>query len=273
MPNKFKAIWCSHSSLGDFKKCPRGYYLKNVYKNNNNRKISIVSPYLTLGVAVHDCLEPLAWIQAKDRFNEDIIDKYNKIMDSMSGKRGGFKDREHFESFKEKGSSMLKNVIQNPGPISRPAVRMVQDKSELPWMWLSEEEEIILSGKTDWLEFKDGELYVYDFKTGKSVESDDSLQLPIYSLLVNKYKKYPLTKAFYWYIAQSSDPVEKKLPNLKDAHNAVMKEATKLAQARKSNKMKCPHSGCRNCEPLERILLGEGEKLGVGGYGQELYYL
>lgn len=273
MPNKFKAVWVSHSSLGDFKKCPRAYYLRNVYKNSNNRKISIVSPYLSLGVAVHDCLEPLAWIPAKNRFDEDLISKFNELINSFSGKKGGFKDQEQFQSFKEKGIAMLQNIIKNPGPIAKPAVRMIQDKSELPWMWLSEEEEIILSGKTDWLEYNNGNLSVYDFKTGKSVEKDDSLQLPIYSLLVKHYKRYPLTKAFYWYIAQEASPTEKKLPDYKTAYELVLKEALKLAEARKSNNVKCPYSGCRNCDPYEKILNGEGEKLGVGSYGQELYYI
>lgn len=271
--NKFTAVWVSASSLGDFSKCPRAYYLRNMYKNGDNRKISIVSPYLSLGVAVHDCLEPLAWIPAKDRFKEDLIEKFNKRIQQFYGKKGGFTDEEHFNTFKQKGVEMLKNVIKNPGPISRPAVRMVQDKSELPWIWLSEEDEIILSGKTDWLEYDNGNLYVYDFKSGKSVEKDDSLQLPIYSLIAEKYKKNPLTKAFYWYIAQLPVPTEKTLPAKKESYNMVYNAAMKLAEARRANKLTCPYNGCRNCEPYERILKGEGEKLGVGEYKQELYYL
>ena len=31
----YKAVWVSHSSMGDFLKCPRLYYLHNVYKNKN----------------------------------------------------------------------------------------------------------------------------------------------------------------------------------------------------------------------------------------------
>src|ERR1035437_4279352 len=32
--DKFNAVWVSHSSIGDFLKCPRLYYLHNVYKND-----------------------------------------------------------------------------------------------------------------------------------------------------------------------------------------------------------------------------------------------
>ena len=57
----YKATWVSHSSIGDFLKCPRAYYLHNVYKDpGTRRKINIVNPALSLGVAVHEVLEGLA---------------------------------------------------------------------------------------------------------------------------------------------------------------------------------------------------------------------
>ena len=60
MTDKYKAVWVSHSSMGDFLKCPRLYYLHNVYKNpKTGRKIAIVSPHMSLGVAVHNVLENL----------------------------------------------------------------------------------------------------------------------------------------------------------------------------------------------------------------------
>jgi hypothetical protein len=59
-PDKYKAVWVSHSSIGDFLKCPRAYFLHNVYKDpKTGRKINIVSPALSLGLAVHTALESL----------------------------------------------------------------------------------------------------------------------------------------------------------------------------------------------------------------------
>jgi CRISPR/Cas system-associated exonuclease Cas4 (RecB family) len=273
MPNKYSAVWVSHSSIGDFQKCPRAYYLRNVYKNKNKKKISIASPYLSLGVAVHNVLEPLAWVPANERFSKDLFREFDKEFTKFEGKIGGFISDDQYYKFRQQGIDMINNVINNPGPIKKPAVRMLQDKSELPWFWLSEEEEIILCGKCDWLEYNNGNIHVYDFKTGKSTEKDESLQLPIYSILVNKFKKYPLTKAFYWYIAQSVTPVEKKLPSLSNSYDLVLTAAREIAEARKTNNMKCPYSGCRNCEPYERILKGEGKMVGIGEYGAEIYFL
>ncbi len=273
MPNKFAATWVSHSSINDFKKCRRAYYMRNMYKNKDGRKISIASPHLSLGVAVHDVLEPLAWLPAPQRFDRDLFREFNENMEKYKGKIGGFLSDDQFYQFQSRGTEMIANVCNNPGPLKRPAKRMIQDKKELPWTWLSEEDEIILSGKVDWLEFNNGQLYVYDFKTGKTQEKDDSLQLPIYSILVPKFKNDPLTKAFYWYIAQSANPVEKQLPSVDKATEMVLKEARIIKEARKSDDMKCAKGGCRDCEPYERILKGEGTKVGIGGYGSEVYFL
>ena len=56
--DSFTAVWVSHSSIGDYLKCPRAYYLKNIYKDpKNKKKIGIVNPALSLGSAVHEVVE------------------------------------------------------------------------------------------------------------------------------------------------------------------------------------------------------------------------
>ena len=68
MTGKYDAVWVSHSSMGDFLKCPRAYYLHNVYKNpDTGRKITIVSPALSLGSAVHKTLEALKLWPVKEK--------------------------------------------------------------------------------------------------------------------------------------------------------------------------------------------------------------
>ncbi len=273
MPNKFKATWVSHSSLSDFKKCRRSYYFRNVYKDDKKRKLSIASPHLSLGVGVHDQLEPLAWIPAADRLNVPFEDQFVKDFEKYRGEIGGFKDNDEFEFFKSRGIDMLGNVRKNPGPLIKPAYRMMKDKSELPWMWLSEKEEIILSGKVDWLE-EDGGMNVYDFKTSKSHSEDPgSLQLPIYQLLIKNLKNKTINKAFYWYIAIDKEPFEQTLPDYKNSYESVLELAMKVKEARASNDLKCPRNGCWNCEPYERILKGEGKLVGIGGYGAATYFL
>ena len=61
MADKYTAYWVSHSSINDFLKCPRAYFLKNVYKDpKTGRKIKLISPPLALGQAVHEVVESLS---------------------------------------------------------------------------------------------------------------------------------------------------------------------------------------------------------------------
>lgn len=275
MANKFVATWISYSSAGDFLKCPKSYYYRNVYKSpTTNRKISIVSPYLSLGVAVHDVLEPLAWLPKAQRLDVDYNKKFFNSFNNFSGKKGGFNSKDQEREFADRGLSMLKNVWQNPGPIINPALRLLEDKSELPWMWLSENDEIILTGKVDWLEWTEAGIRVIDFKTNlKADEKEGSLQLPMYQILLKHFKKTPMVGAAYWYLARENGIVDQKLPNFKDSLDKVTKVAYSVKEARAKKAYNCPYGGCRNCEPYERLMRGEGEFVGVGGFKQELYYL
>jgi len=92
--DKYEAVWVSHSSIGDFLKCPRAYYLHNVYKSKNNRKINLVNPSLSLGQVVHETLEDLAKYKAEDRFKKSLLDVFEENWKKVSGKIGGFKTTE-----------------------------------------------------------------------------------------------------------------------------------------------------------------------------------
>ncbi len=272
--NKFKAFWFSSSSLSDYKKCPKSYYFRNIYKTDDGKKISTVSPYLSLGVAVHDTLEDLAWIPSAERLSQSLVAKFDKLYSAYKGKKGGFKNDYEYEEFQENGREMIRKVEKDPRIIAKPAVRMTQDKSELPWTWLDEESDIVISGKVDWLEYTNGKINIIDFKTNKKdEEKSDSLQFHIYRLLVPKFKRYPINKAFYWYLAQDKPLVEKELPTEKESFNMLKEQCEIVKAARLASNFKCPYDGCWNCSPYERILRGEGEYIGIGGYGSHQYYL
>ena len=88
--DKYSAVWVSHSSMGDFKKCPRAYFLNNVYKDpNTRRKISIINPALALGQAVHNTIEGLAEdrVPAEERMNIDLMSRFEKEWEKISGRK------------------------------------------------------------------------------------------------------------------------------------------------------------------------------------------
>lgn len=275
MADKFAATWVSHTSISDFLQCPRAYYLKNVYKDPKTKhKAQLMSPPLALGAAVHSVLESLSVLPTTERFKVSLVKKFEDEWKKYTGKRGGFWDEKTEATYKERGIEMLQRVMKHPGPLERLAVKI---KEDLPWFWLSEEDEIILCGKIDWLEYLPDEdsVHIIDFKTSKSEENDSSLQLPIYHLLVHHCQHRQVTGASYWYLGLNDELTAKELPDLALAEAEILTIAKKIKTARKLEHFKCPHGeqGCWACRSMEKILRGEAEYVGENDYHQDIYIL
>ncbi len=255
-------VWVSHTSISDFLKCPKAYYLKNIYKDpNSNNKIQIINPHLSLGQAVHEVIESLATIKTDNRFDIPLIKRFDSAWENVSGKKGGFLNIEEENLYKKRGEAMLERVRLNPGPIAKPAVKI---NMELPNFPLTTDGDLILCGKIDWLEYisESNSVNIIDFKTSQeSKEDPDSLQLPIYHLLVKNCQKYNVSGAYYWYIEQSDTPSEKTLPDYNQSYEKVLAIAMKIKLARQLDSFSCPNgeSGCRECNPYQQIINGKGE--------------
>ncbi len=259
--DKYTAVWISHTSISDYLKCPRAYYLKNVYKDaSTGHKIQIMTPSLALGQAVHEVLDSLTSVPTVSRMDESLVLKFDRVWEKFAGEKGGFSSAEDEHKFKERGKAMLRRVMDNPGPITKLAVKIQQ---ELPHYWISEDENIVLCGKVDWLEYNQStdSVHIIDFKTGKKKEEEDSLQLPIYHLLVHHCQKRPVTEASYWYLETDDNLTPKTLPDLKDAHSQVIEIGRRIKLARKLEKFDCHEGrdGCIHCRSMEKILKGEGK--------------
>ena len=273
MPDKFTATWVSHSSISSFLQCPRSYYLKNVYKDpKTNSKMKLMSPPLALGRVVHEVLESLSVLPTEKRLSDPLMEKFDKAWERVKGKKGGFFDMQTELQYQNRGRAMIRRVMENPGPITRLAVKIQQD---LPFYWLSEEENIILCGKVDWLEYlpEEDAVHIIDFKTGKEKEDAASLQLPIYHLLVHNCQKRKVARASYWYVESNDSLTEKELPSLEEAQKKVYDIALKIKLARQLKKFSCPKEGCYACEPYEKIFRGEAEHIGKDEYGADTYII
>lgn len=275
VPDKYSAVWVSHSTITDFLRCPRAYYLKNIYKDpKTGRKIQLVSPALSLGSAVHEVIESLSVLPTNERFREPLVSKFEQIWPRFSGERGGFSNTDTEQHYKQRGIEMLQRVATNPGPLQRLSIKL---KAELPQFWLSETENIILCGKLDWLEYipQSDSVHIIDFKTSKSEEAADSLQLPIYYLLATRTQKRPVTSASYWYLAFAKTPVAKELPDLETAYELILGYAKQIKLARQLSRFRCPNGelGCSTCKPLERVIRGDAKLVGKNEQGRDLYLL
>lgn len=284
--DKYSAVWVSHSSMGDFLKCPRAYYLHNMYKDpKTRRKINIVNPALALGVAVHEAVEGLAKFKAEDRFKKPVKESFATAWKKVSGKWGGFSDSVEEKEAYLRGLSMIERVEKNKEPLLHKTIKIKNGHNDMPPnFYLSEEDNIILCGKIDWLIYKpeDDSVHILDFKTGKNEEKEGSLQLPIYLLLLNKLQKRKVTGASYWYLDKDDAPIEVSLPDSEEAFDKVYAVAKKIKESREraiiegvEETFKCPQGerGCFACTPFEKIIRGEATYVGVGELRQDIYMI
>jgi ATP-dependent helicase/DNAse subunit B len=287
--SKYTAIWLSHSSISDFLKCPRLYYLKNIWKNERGNKVNTVSPHLSLGLAVHQTIEPLANLKTEERFEKDLLQIFENNWKKFQGITGGFEDIETEKDFKERGIQMIKNVIENKGPFAHKTVKFYTGDF-IPNIYLSEEENIILCGLVDWVEYieKDDTLRVVDFKTGRNDEKEESMQLPIYKILVEALQKRKVSSGAYWYLDRDKFP--KNIELLDEDIEEVKKKILEIGKEIKSRKkiskgmsmednFNCKYrEGCFACKEFELIRnytvdTNQIKYLGQGEYKQDLYFI
>ena len=275
MPDKYTATWTSHTSISDFLQCPRAYYLKHVYKDSKtNHKVKVMTPPLALGSSVHEVLESLSILPRDQRFTDSLITKFDDVWEKISGEKGGFANDDVEHKYKKRSQEMLRRVVNDPGPIKELSVKI---QKELPYFWLDEEENIILCGKVDWLQyFPDSDsVHIIDFKTGQKEESKDSLQLSIYHLLVSECQKRKVSRASYWYLAWSDTLQEMKLPDIEEAREEILNIARDMKLARQLKRFKCPkgEDGCFACRPMELVVNGKAEFVGTDDFNYDVYIL
>ena len=347
--DKYKAIWLSHSSIGDYEKCPRLYYLHDVYKDpKTKRKINITSPYMSLGIAVHNVVEALKTFKVEERreiientkssaseagasekkenifelrsegekevSNKNLLENFDAEFAKVTGKKGGFISPEQEAEFKERGINMIKNVIADPKMLLSKTVstKSYYTGDMLPNFYISPEENIILCGNVDWIEYNDATntISVVDFKTGRNEEKENSMQLPIYKILLEELQnKWKVVSSKYWYL-ESGEVVtkeieESKIQEIKDKiikigveirdkklqwlegadytrakNNFDSKNAGWVARDNFEENFKCIRESSSStsrfecdCKKYEKTLSGEAEYLGVDMYNKDLYFI
>ena len=272
--DKYSAVWVSYSSISDFLRCPRLYFLKNVYRSpGTGHKIKLMSPPLALGLTVHDVLESISVLPTSERFRESLVSRFDLFWTRVSGKLGGFLDEDIEQRYKRRGERICEQLMGKPGVLSEQAVKI---KKDLPYYWLSEKEGIILCGRIDWLSYikESDSVHIIDFKTSSRDEDPKSLQLPIYFLLASSCQQRKVTKASYWYLERENGLIEQPLPHISKSYDQVMEVAQKIKLARQLRLFKCLHkTGCSFCSPYDAVLQGSAEFVGINRYGEDVFVL
>lgn len=227
------------------------------------KKLKLVNPSLSLGQVVHEVLENLSKLKVEERFSVPLFASFDERWKKVSGKPGGFFSGGTEQQFKKRGQDMLTRVTKNPGPLKKLAVKMAVD---LPHYFLSEEDNLVLCGKIDWLEYfpETDMVGIIDFKTSKYGEEAQSLQLPIYYLLAHNCQKRAVKSVSYWYLETSDFPEERPMPDSVESASKILKIGKDIKLARTLGRFNCPNGEkkCNYCRAYEDILADKAELVG-----------
>ena len=257
-------IWISYSSLSDFEKCPRLYYLRSIYRDKefgNNFRIQVANPYLSLGEIVHDAIDNYVNKFSPAERNKDVmIQELSKGWNLKHGKIGGFKNDTQEKEFKTRSVTMVNKFLSNKSFSKADAYKL----PDFPKKKLFPDKDLVLVGNFDWVETYKNGLHIVDFKTGKQEESEDSLQLPIYAILANENLEKPVLKTSYWYLDKSVEPKEVPMKNLDESLEIIQKKSLEVEEAIKKNDFsKHSSKNCIYCKEYEAVINGKAKHVGT----------
>lgn len=265
------AVFISPSSLADFEKCPQLYYYRNVYRSPRGLKIQLINPNLALGQAIHDVLDQFLRLMPEQRTKDELERIFELIWGNTSGEKGGFSSVEEEESYKKRGREMLNRFWANKHFQEIEAVKIPNfPKAELG-------NDLILTGKLDWVE-KDGEgLKIIDFKTGKNEEREDSWQMPIYAYLVSNVLSSKKITACYWYLDKDENLTACTLPDLEKTFGYLKQKGEIIKMVRQTNSFRCQSGkeSCWACKEMLAISQGKGKLVSMDPVNrkQEIYII
>lgn len=264
------AIFISPSSLADFDKCPQLYFYRNVYRSPRGLKIQIINPSLALGQTVHDILSHFLKFPPGQRNKDELLRIFDYHWQNLSGEKGGFRSFEEEKGFKDRALGMLERFWGNQHFREAEAVKI----PDFPKVELGND--LILTGKLDWIEKNEDGYHVIDFKTGKE-ERENSPQLPIYSLLAGKIVNSSQIKTSYWYL----DRDDNLTPVAQVDHEitlSLLRQKGEIIKMVRQTKSFCCQSGqesCWACREMLAVAQGKGKLVSMDPVNrkQEIYIL
>ncbi|MDP3888745.1 MAG: PD-(D/E)XK nuclease family protein [bacterium] len=265
------AVFVSPSSIADFSKCPQLYYYRNVYRSPRGLKIQLINPSLALGQVVHDTLSQFLTLPPLSRDKDELLRIFEVIWEGVSGEKGGFASKSEEGEFIQRAKAMLDRFWGNKHFQETEMVKI----PSFPKVELGND--IILTGKLDWIEKDEEGYHVIDFKTGKNEEREDSLQLPIYAVLASHILNTPMIRASYWYLDKDDKIVPFNLPDLKVTFADLQQRGAVIKMVRQTQSYRCQSGGesCWACRDILAVAKGKGKLVTVDPVNrkQEIYIM
>lgn len=265
------AVFISPSSLSDIEKCPQLYFLRNVYRSPRGLKIQLINPALALGQAMHETLDQFLALMPLERTSDELERIFLQIWSQIQGEKGGFSNPTEEEEHKTRARAMLEKFINHPHFKSAVKTKLP------PFPKVELGNDLILTGKLDWLESEGSGFRIVDFKTGKNEEKDSSLQLPIYALLAREIVKSSDIRASYWYLDHDSDLVNFSLPDLDSTQKILQQKGELVKMVRQTASYSCQSGkeSCWACRDILEVKNGKGKLVTLDPVNrkQEIYIL
>jgi len=226
---------------------------------------------LALGQTVHDVLDQFLRLLPEQRNKDELERIFEFIWSNTSGEKGGYISPDEEESYKKRGREMINRFWNNKHFQTTEAVKIPNfPKAELG-------NDLILTGKLDWVEQTPEGVKIVDFKTGKNEERNDSQQMPIYAYLVSQVLNTKNITACYWYLDKGEDLTACVLPNLEETLAYLRKMGEIIKMVRLTNSFKCQsgRESCWACRDMLAISQGKGKLVSMDPVNrkQEIYIL
>jgi len=264
------AVYISPSSLGDFDKCPQLYFLRNVYRSpGTGLKIQIINPALALGSGVHEAIDQFVKLEIKDRSKEKLEEIFEIVWSGFTGEKGGFVNREEEKEYKDRGWAMLDRFFANDHFKATTQIKTPSfPKAELG-------DDLILTGKLDWIEGDGDGFHIVDFKTGKNDEKEDSMQLPIYAILTSQIFKTDKIKTSYWYLDRDDELRDFPVVDMEEFAKTLKQKGMIIKLARQTKSFVCARGGesCWACKDMLAIKNGKGKLVTIDAARKQENYI
>ncbi|NHA66953.1 PD-(D/E)XK nuclease family protein [Phycicoccus sp. CMS6Z-2] len=171
----------SPSKLLAFLDCPRRYRMQYLDRPSPEKRRP--RAHTSVGIAVHNALRD--WWDLPRPTPEDAARLVDRAWIDV-----GFRDAEQSRRWRERMREAVTAYLRDAGPVARP-VGIERTVSLLS-------DDLRLQGRVDRLDDRDGELVVVDYKTSRSVPTDDdartSLPLALYAAAVWKMFRRPVRR-------------------------------------------------------------------------------
>jgi CRISPR/Cas system-associated exonuclease Cas4 (RecB family) len=236
MQMKSRKLFLSTSSIKTYLTCKKKFKYKHIDKNQGGE--GNANKYMSFGNSMHMALAEYNLITNEKYKTLDIL--HNLLRKNWI--RDGYDSVQEERDFGMRGLDMLTHYYNNP-----------QDKSLknliIEEMIFKEAKDYVLCGKLDKVyQREDQVVEILDYKTGKSIEPIDNIQLPLYLILAEaKLGYFPDSVSFY-YLSRN----EKHTQNLDDRHIAKsIRHVFEICDmiSEETNFEANPNTYCnRNCE-------------------------